>query len=103
MEHGGVVVTGTSSGIGHACALDLDRRGFRVFAGVRRAEDAEALQREASDRLTSLLVDVTDAAAIERARKEVERALGDEPLAGVVNNAGVGVGGPLEAMPIEDL
>ena len=41
---GGVVVTGASTGIGNACALHLDRIGFRVFAGVRRDEDAERLR-----------------------------------------------------------
>src|SRR4051794_20476417 len=102
MALGGVVVTGTSSGIGQACALDLDRRGFRVFAGVRREEDAATLKREGSDRLTPLILDVSDAVAIERARDEVDRALGGEPLAGLVNNAGVGVGGLLEALAIED-
>ena len=100
---GGVLITGASSGIGHASALDLDRRGFRVFAGVRRDEDGEALAREGSDRLTPLLLDVTDADAIARARETVEGNLADEPLAGVVNNAGIGVGGPLEAIAIDDL
>jgi NAD(P)-dependent dehydrogenase (short-subunit alcohol dehydrogenase family) len=100
---GGVVLTGVSSGIGRACALDLDRRGFRVFGGVRREEDAESLRREASARFTPLLLDVTDADAIARARETVERDLGGEPLAGVVNNAGVGIGGPLETLDIDDL
>ena len=40
---GGVVITGASSGIGKACALYLDQRGYRVFAGVRKASDGEAL------------------------------------------------------------
>jgi NAD(P)-dependent dehydrogenase (short-subunit alcohol dehydrogenase family) len=100
---GGVVLTGVSSGIGRACALDLDRRGFRVFGGVRREEDAESLRGEASERFTPLLLDVTDAGAIARARDTVERDLGGEPLAGVVNNAGVGIGGPLETLDIDDL
>jgi NAD(P)-dependent dehydrogenase (short-subunit alcohol dehydrogenase family) len=99
----GVVITGASSGIGHACALDLDRRGFRVFGGVRKEEDAEALRGAGSERLTPLMIDVTDADAVTRAREEVDAALGDEPLAGVVNNAGIGVGGPLEFTPIEEL
>jgi NAD(P)-dependent dehydrogenase (short-subunit alcohol dehydrogenase family) len=100
---GGVVITGVSSGIGRAAALELDRRGYRVFGGVRREEDADALKREASERFTPLLLDVTDAAAIERARETVDAALGDEPLAGLVNNAGIGAGGPIEALDIDQL
>jgi NAD(P)-dependent dehydrogenase (short-subunit alcohol dehydrogenase family) len=103
MASGGVVVTGVSSGIGRACALELDRRGLRVFGGVRAEGDAESIRREASDRFAPLILDVTDADAISRARETVERALGSEPLAGVVNNAGIAVGGPLEALRIEDL
>jgi NAD(P)-dependent dehydrogenase (short-subunit alcohol dehydrogenase family) len=100
---GGVVITGVSSGIGRAAALELDRRGFRVFGGVRSEEDAESLAREASERFTPVILDVTDADAIARARDTVDAALGDEPLAGVVNNAGIGSGGPIEALDIDKL
>ena len=100
---GGVVITGASSGIGRACALDLDRRGFKVFAGVRKDEDAEALRRDASDRLTPVMLDVTDAGQIAALKDTVERELGDERLSGVVNNAGVGTGGPLEVIDIDVL
>ena len=98
-----MVITGVSSGIGRACAIDLDRRGFRVFGGVRREEDGESLRAETSERFTPLLLEVTDADAIARAREAVERELAEEPLRGVVNNAGIGVGGPLEATSIDDL
>ncbi|MGC1401089.1 SDR family NAD(P)-dependent oxidoreductase, partial [Candidatus Binatus sp.] len=50
----GVVITGASSGIGKACALYLDSRGWRVFAGVRKAADGEALAKAASPRLSPL-------------------------------------------------
>jgi NAD(P)-dependent dehydrogenase (short-subunit alcohol dehydrogenase family) len=96
------VITGTSTGIGRATALRLDAAGHRVFAGVRREADGEALRRDASDRLTPILLDVTDAGAIEVAAKSVEAALGDDGLAGVVNNAGIGVGGPIEFLEIDD-
>jgi NAD(P)-dependent dehydrogenase (short-subunit alcohol dehydrogenase family) len=100
---GGVVITGVSSGIGRAAALELDRRGYRVFGGVRKQEDADAISADASERFTPLILDVTDADAIKRARETVDAALGDEPLAGVVNNAGVGSGGPIEAVDIDEL
>lgn len=91
-----VVITGTSTGIGAACALDLDRRGFRVFAGVRQTADGERLASEASERLVPLVFDVTDSAAIDRAVEAVAAA--DTGLDGLVNNAGIVVPGPLECL-----
>jgi NAD(P)-dependent dehydrogenase (short-subunit alcohol dehydrogenase family) len=98
-----VVITGTSTGIGRACALWLDRAGWEVFAGVRRAEDGEALRAEASDRLRPLIVDVTDADSIAAAAREVDAALGDRGLTALVNNAGLSIAGPLEFLPVDEL
>jgi NAD(P)-dependent dehydrogenase (short-subunit alcohol dehydrogenase family) len=100
---GSVVITGASTGIGQACALDLDQRGMRVFAGVRRPEDGEVLAAQASERLTPVQLDVTDEASIASARGEVERALAGRGLDGLVNNAGIAVAGPLEFLPLEEL
>ncbi len=99
----GVVIAGASSGIGEACALHLDQLGYRVFAGVRRPEDGEAVKARASMRLTPVLLDVTDAASIHQAEETVRAAIGTAGLAGLVNNAGIGVGGPLEVVSLEDL
>ncbi|MBX3235175.1 MAG: SDR family oxidoreductase [Nitrospiraceae bacterium] len=98
-----VLVTGASSGIGAACARYLDAQGFSVFAGVRRVEDGEALRRLASDRLTPLLLDVTDLVSIEAARACVAEKVETAGLAGLVNNAGIAVAGPLELLPLEDM
>lgn len=98
-----VVITGASTGIGEACALHLDQLGWRVFAGVRKDADGEALQRKSSPRLTPVRIEVTDAASIASARETIARALGDRGLDGLVNNAGVAVAGPLEFVPIDDL
>jgi len=100
---GAVVVTGASTGIGAACALALDTLGFRVFAGVRRAADGAALQQRASGRLTAVALDVTDAASIAGATRTVTAVVGTAGLAGLVNNAGIAVPGPLEFLPIADL
>jgi NAD(P)-dependent dehydrogenase (short-subunit alcohol dehydrogenase family) len=100
---GAVVITGTSTGIGRATALRLDAAGYDVFAGVRRSEDAEGLRAEASDRLRTLIVDVTDADAIAAAAREVDEAVGERGVAGLVNNAGASMNGPLEFLPIEDI
>ena len=100
---GTVVITGASTGIGEACALRLDRAGLRVFAGVRKEADGRRLKQEASDRLTPIMLDVTNEAQIEAAAKVVADAVGEAGLAGLVNNAGISVPGPLEFLPIEDL
>ena len=92
LRRGAVVVTGSSTGIGRACALGLDRAGFAVYAGVRKAEDGDAL-RAAAPRLEPLIVDVTDGEAIAAAAERVREATGGR-LAGLVNNAGVAVAAP---------
>lgn len=97
------MISGASSGIGEACALHLDRLGWRVFAGVRREEDGEALREKASDRLAPLPLDVTDAASIAEAQHTVAEAVGPGGLDGLVNNAGIPLGGPLEYVPLEQL
>ena len=97
------MITGASTGIGYACALHLDRIGFRVFAGVRRDEDAERLRSAASERLTPVTLDVTDAESIRAAAGQVESDLGAEPLVGLVNNAGIAVSGPVEFLPIAEI
>ncbi len=96
-----VLITGSSKGIGRATALRLDREGFRVIAGVRNEQDGQSLQRQASDRLRSVLLDVADAESIEKALRAV-RAVTNE-LAGLVNNAGIVVAGPLEAVPMDEI
>ena len=102
-ESGAVLVTGASTGIGRATALQLDAEGYRVFAGVRKEADARELSQGGSDRLTPLILDVTDAGQIESTGRQVAVAVGDEGLAGLVNNAGVGGGGPIEFMPLDEL
>jgi NAD(P)-dependent dehydrogenase (short-subunit alcohol dehydrogenase family) len=77
-----VLVTGTSTGIGRATT--------------------RTLREVASSRVTPILLDVTDAAAVGQAAKDVAAALGDEGLAGLVNNAAHGVSGPLEFVDLEE-
>lgn len=96
------LITGASTGIGRASALHLDAKGWRVFAGVRREADAESLRGEGSERLTPLMLDVTDAAQIEAAAERIAAEVGEAGLDGLVNNAGIAVPGPLEALPIDD-
>lgn len=98
-----VLITGASTGIGEACALWFDRKGYRVFAGVRRTADADRLRASASARLLPVGIDVTEAASISAARDAVERELAGGGLDGLVNNAGIAVAGALELLPIDAL
>jgi NAD(P)-dependent dehydrogenase (short-subunit alcohol dehydrogenase family) len=97
-----LVVTGATSGIGHAIARLFVARGWRVFGSARRPEDAERLERELGPGFEALLFDVTDAAAVAAGAERVRAALGGRRLAGVVANAGIGIPAPLELQTVED-
>src|SRR5262245_46214862 len=101
-DRGAFVVTGSSTGIGEACALHLAQLGHRVFAAVRKEQDAEALRQKHAG-VTPLLFDVRDEAALRRAAEFVAREVGSAGLQGLVNNAGVAVAAPLEYLPVDDL
>jgi len=97
-----VLVTGCSTGIGAAAARELDRVGYTVLAGVRRAEDGERLRAGASERLHPVELDVTQADQVARAAALVDAVAGDAGLRGLVNNAGIVVGGPLEFLALDE-
>ena len=90
-----VLVTGASSGIGHACAMRLRRAGWQVYGGVRTAEAAATLRGQGVEPLE---LDVTDAEQIATAAA----AAGAE-LHGVVANAGIAIAAPLELVPLDEL
>jgi NAD(P)-dependent dehydrogenase (short-subunit alcohol dehydrogenase family) len=96
MASGTVLVTGASTGIGEATVRHLKTLGFDVIGAVRKDEDAERLE---AGGIRTVRIDVTDAAQIAAARG----ALGDTPLTGLVNNAGIAVAAPLEFLPIDKL
>jgi len=98
-----VFITGASSGIGESCALYLDRRGWRVFASVRKPVDAEQLRSRSSSNLTPLLMDVTDEASVTSAAATITETLGVAGLDGLVNNAGIALPGIIEFMHLPDL
>jgi NAD(P)-dependent dehydrogenase (short-subunit alcohol dehydrogenase family) len=96
-----VLITGASTGIGRAAALRLDGAGWKVFAGVRKQDDADSLRQAGSERIAPLILDVTDAEQIAAAAERVA-AEGAGGLDALVNNAGVAVPSPLETIPIAD-
>jgi NAD(P)-dependent dehydrogenase (short-subunit alcohol dehydrogenase family) len=95
----GVLVTGASTGIGEATALRLQKAGFRVFAGVRKPEDGDRLRAAGVTVVQPL--DVTKPDDVDAAVRTVEQGLNGSPLRGIVNNAGIGIGGPLEALDLD--
>jgi NAD(P)-dependent dehydrogenase (short-subunit alcohol dehydrogenase family) len=97
------VVTGASTGIGFACVETLLQNDFFVFGSVRKSADAERLQTRFGSDFAPLIFDVLDEEATRRAATEVERFLAGATLAGLVNNAGVAMPGPLLHLPIADL
>lgn len=101
--HATVVISGASTGIGAACALALDQRGYRVFAGVRRERDGAALAAKASPRLTPVLLDVTDSDSIDQARGRIAACVGASGISGLLNNAGIAVPGPIETVPLAEV
>jgi NAD(P)-dependent dehydrogenase (short-subunit alcohol dehydrogenase family) len=99
---GAVLITGCSTGIGEATAQHLASKGFQVYAGVRKDADAEHLERHVVGQCTPLLLDVTDGAQVAAAVERIDAEVGRAGLRGVVNNAGIAKGGPLEYLPIDD-
>jgi NAD(P)-dependent dehydrogenase (short-subunit alcohol dehydrogenase family) len=93
---GTVLITGASTGIGEATAHHLKELGFDAVGAVRKDEDAERLDAAG---LRTVRLDVTDSGSIAAARAE----LGDGPLKGLVNNAGIAVAAPIEFLPLDQL
>ena len=95
-----ILITGVSSGIGHAAAHDLARRGYHVVGSVRSEADAQRVSDELGAAFTPLVFDVTDGPAIKRAVAQVAGRLDGRNLAALVNNAGITTPGPLLHMPL---
>jgi NAD(P)-dependent dehydrogenase (short-subunit alcohol dehydrogenase family) len=98
-----IVVTGASTGIGRAAVASAVANGAHVFASVRKQADADGLAQEFGEAVTPLLFDVADEAAVRAGAAQVQQALGNRRLFGLVNNAGIAVDGPLLYLESDDL
>ncbi|GAB2599851.1 SDR family NAD(P)-dependent oxidoreductase [Spirosoma areae] len=91
-----ILITGVSTGIGYGAAKQFIRRGYTVFGSVRTKTDADRLQTEFGPNFVPLLFDVTDAQAVAKAADWLSERLANDGLGGLINNAGIAVGGPLQ-------
>lgn len=90
-----VLITGSASGLGHQAVRLFAERGYHVFAGVRRAEDADKVARLHRS-VTPVLLDVADPQQVAAAAEQVDRACGPDGLAVLINAAGSILYGPIE-------
>lgn len=102
---GSILVTGASSGIGMATALELAGMGFLVFAGVLNPQEEKNLRGAGGNQpsIMPVVLDITSAESIAAARKYIEQHAGSNPLVGIVNNAGIAITGPLEYLSLDRL
>jgi NAD(P)-dependent dehydrogenase (short-subunit alcohol dehydrogenase family) len=103
MSKRSVVVTGVSSGIGQATAEVLLTKGFQVFGTVRKERDAVPFHDKYGGSFTPLVMDITDQVGVAAGADQVRRALQGVTLAGLINNAGMSLVGPVLHQPIDDI
>ena len=97
------MITGASSGIGRATALRLAKKGWRVFAAVRKESDALAIRAQSGETVETVVLDVRDRESIRNAAREVTAQLAGGGLDALFNNAGIGSLSPVEFTSLENL
>jgi NADP-dependent 3-hydroxy acid dehydrogenase YdfG len=97
-----VLVTGASSGIGRASAVEFARRGHRVFAAARR-EQVLAELAATTPNIQAIGLDVTDADSVRRGWAKIEADTGGAGVGVLVNSAGFALTGPVEILAGEDV
>jgi NAD(P)-dependent dehydrogenase (short-subunit alcohol dehydrogenase family) len=97
-----ILISGATTGIGQCCALELSKLGLTVLAGYRKESDKTKLS-ALHDNIIPIPLDITHEDSISRAREMIEYHLNGARLIGLVNNAGIAVGGPLEFIPVHTL
>ena len=92
-----VLVTGAARGIGRAIVEHLASTGWDVIAGVRSEQDANSINQVDPQRVSAVILDITNADHIAKLADALPKRLD-----AVVNNAGVAVGGPVETVTPDD-
>lgn len=95
-----VLITGASSGLGKETAKKLAQEGYKVFAGVRKQEDKEAVE-ALNPNIEGVFLDVTSDESVNCAFEKISEKT--DKLYALVNNAGVALAGPVEYLTIDIL
>ena len=95
-----ILISGASTGIGKACAIHMARLGHSVWAGVRTSKNFEDINKLDVRSLRPVYLDVTNDASVKEGVSTVIKSAGT--LHALINNAGVAIGGPIEAVSLED-
>jgi len=95
-----ILITGSSTGIGRATAVHLALKGHSVWAGVRSQKSFDDLQKSNIANLNPVLLDVCDDGSVAKALGNLQKQ--DGTLHALINNAGIAVGGPIEALPMSE-
>lgn len=95
-----VLITGASSGIGNEIAVTLAKEGYKIFAGIRTKADKIRLEK-ISKNISGVYLDVTCQESIDKAFWYVQKKT--DGLDAIINNAGIGIFGPLEFLPIDKI
>ncbi len=99
-----ILVTGTSTGLGQACAIEFLKHGYGVYAGLRNTNSFPDWTKSFSqDILRPIQLDIEKPSEITAAAQRISRELSGDELVGLINNAGICVAGPLEAISTRDL
>ena len=96
-----VLITGCDSGFGRALALDLDKQGFQIFAGVFNESNAKSLEEALSSSATVFRLDITDQNDIDRAYEFIREKTNS--LHALVNNAGISTSGFIDWVTMESM
>lgn len=91
-----ILITGASTGIGRETAIYLAKNGYLVYAGVRSEKDVQNIKNEGITNLKPLILDVTNANDIQKAKDLLQNECGTEGLFALINNAGINYVAPFE-------
>ncbi len=94
-----VIVSGASSGVGAATALEFAQRGYHVLAGVRRKSDGDLIRAE---RIEPIILDITQPADIANVAARVASDPLGRGLRALINNAGIQINAPIEVLPLSE-
>jgi len=96
-----VLISGCDTGFGHALAVELDKQGFNVLAGVYNPDNEEHVTSQLSTRATVFCLDITQQVEIDAAYDMVQEKT--DTLHALVNNAGIGGGGLIDWVSVESM